>query len=107
MSDAIIVALITGACAIVAQLIISRQSTKDLYAKLDKQSETADLKLQAKLENFQAVTNEKIDELAKRVEKHNNVIERTYRLEQESALLSEKMKVANNRISDLEKGKNP
>ena len=37
----------------------------------------------------------RIDELDKKVEKHNSVVERTY-------LLEEKMKVANHRISDLE-----
>lgn len=103
MSDAIIVALITGGCAIIAQLLIARQSSKDLYAKLDKQSEMADLKLQAKIENLQAVTNEKIDELSRRVEKHNNLVERTYRLEENSAVMAEKMRNFDGRIDDLEK----
>lgn len=38
----------------------------------------------------------KLDELTKRVEKHNSVVERTY-------LLEEKVKVANHRIDDLER----
>ncbi len=45
----------------------------------------------------------KIEELSKRVEKHNNLVERMYRVEQEIELHSEKIKVANNRIGDLEK----
>lgn len=45
----------------------------------------------------------KLDELTKRVDKHNNVIERVYRLEQHEAVIDEQMKVANHRISDLEK----
>lgn len=44
----------------------------------------------------------KLDELTKRVDKHNGVIERTYKLEQNTALQEEKIKVANNRIKDLE-----
>jgi hypothetical protein len=36
MSDAVIVAIITGVFAVIGQLLISRSSTKDLYAKLDK-----------------------------------------------------------------------
>ncbi len=44
----------------------------------------------------------KLDELTKRVDKHNNTIERTYHLEEQMALQEEKMKVANHRISDLE-----
>ena len=36
MTDAIIVALITGACAIAAQLIISHRTSKDVFAALDK-----------------------------------------------------------------------
>jgi len=45
----------------------------------------------------------KIDELTKRVDKHNNVIERTYKLEELTALQEEKIKVANHRIDDLER----
>lgn len=46
----------------------------------------------------------RLDELSKRVEKHNNVIERTYKLEELTALQEEKIKVANHRIDDLERG---
>ena len=44
----------------------------------------------------------KLSELTKRVEKHNNVIERVYALEQHEAVFDEKMDVANHRIADLE-----
>lgn len=42
-------------------------------------------------------------ELEKKQDKHNDVIERTYKLEEASALHEEKIKVANHRIDDLEK----
>ena len=45
----------------------------------------------------------KIEELTKRVDKHNNVIERVYKLEQHEAVTDEQIKVANHRINDLEK----
>ena len=45
----------------------------------------------------------KLGELQKQVEKHNSVIERTYKLEEQTALQEEKIKVANHRIDDLEK----
>lgn len=93
--DAVIVALITGACAIIAQLIISKRSSQDLYAKLDKQSELADKELDSKLEKWKAVIEVKIDSLTKSVEKHNNYAQRV-------PILEEKMSVANHRISDLE-----
>lgn len=48
------------------------------------------------------LTNYKIDELTKRVDKHNNVIERTYKVEEVQAIQAEQIKVANNRIKDLE-----
>jgi hypothetical protein len=41
------------------------------------------------------LTNFRLEQLEKKVDKHNSVIERTYRLE-------EQVKVANHRISDLE-----
>lgn len=45
----------------------------------------------------------RLSELEKKVDKHNSIIERTYNLEQQTALQEEKIKVANNRIEDLEK----
>lgn len=49
-----------------------------------------------------ALIDYKLTELTKRVDKHNNVIERTYKLEEITALHEEKLKVANHRIDDLE-----
>lgn len=91
MGDAIIVALITGACAIIAQLIISKQSAKDLYAKLDKQSELADKELEGKLQKWQAVTDTKIDELTREVRAHNQFAQRMPVLEEKVASLERKV----------------
>ncbi|MCM1544271.1 MAG: hypothetical protein NC110_03130 [Ruminococcus sp.] len=48
------------------------------------------------------LTNYRIEQLEKRVEKHNNLIERTYTLEKNDELYAEKFKVMNHRINDLE-----
>ena len=48
------------------------------------------------------LTNYRIEQLEKKVEKHNNLVTRTYKLEQEFAVMDEKVKVANHRIDDLE-----
>jgi hypothetical protein len=45
----------------------------------------------------------KIEELTKKVEKHNTVIDRTYKLEEKTELQEEKIKAANHRIDDLER----
>ena len=37
------------------------------------------------------------------MEKHNNLISRTYELEKEYSVLDERVRVANHRIEDLEK----
>lgn len=87
MSEAILVAIITGVCAIVAQLIISKQSSKDLYAKLDKNSELADAKIESRLEKHQAVTDTKIEELTREVREHNNFARRVPVLEEKVANL--------------------
>lgn len=87
MSEAIIVALITGAFAVIAQLLIAKQSSKDLYAKLDKESELSDAKLDAKLEQHQAVTDTKIEELTREVREHNNFARRVPVLEEKIANL--------------------
>lgn len=48
------------------------------------------------------LVNYRLDQLSQRVDKHNNVVERTYHLEQEISVAQEQIKVANHRISDLE-----
>ena len=97
-SDAIIVALITGACAVISQIVISAKSTRELYSKLDKQSEIADERIKSEL----AVIKVEMAELRKQVEKHNSVVERTYSIEKELEVQKEQIKVANNRLKDLE-----
>ena len=48
------------------------------------------------------LTNYRIEQLEKQVEKHNQVIDRVYNLEKNEAVIEEEMKVANHRIDDLE-----
>ena len=48
------------------------------------------------------LTNYRIQELEKRVEKHNNVIERVYKLETSEAVMEEEIKNACHRIDDIE-----
>jgi DNA repair ATPase RecN len=45
----------------------------------------------------------RIEQLEKKVEKHNSIIERTFKLEEKTEVQSEQIKVANHRIEDLEK----
>lgn len=44
----------------------------------------------------------RIEQLEKKVEKHNNVLERVYVLEKNEAVIEEELKVASHRINDLE-----
>lgn len=88
MTEAIIVALITAASAVVCQLVIASSSRKTMQqAQYDSQ----------KLIEY------KIDKLSERVDKHNSVIARTYKPEQDYAVVAEQIKVANHRIEDLER----
>ena len=48
------------------------------------------------------LSNYRIEQLEKKVDKHNNLIERTYKLEQHDAVIDEEIKEANHRIDDLE-----
>ena len=96
MPETVIVAIITGACAIIGEIIISARNTKELYAKLDKQSELQDAKLDAKLERYIAKTDAKLESLTDEVRKHNNFAMKI-------PVMEEQIKVANHRIEDLEK----
>lgn len=87
MDNTIVVALIaagasvfTGIITLIGVILNSRQQSRDIDHKLDKQ---------------QAVTNTKLDELTREVREHNNFARRV-------PVLEEQMKVANHRINDLE-----
>lgn len=49
------------------------------------------------------LSNYRIEQLEKKVEKHNNLVERMYKVEENDEVTEEKIKVINHRISDLEK----
>ena len=51
----------------------------------------------------QKLTQYRIEQLEKRVQAHNNLIDRTYKLEEHAEIQDEKIRVANHRIQDLEK----
>ena len=94
MTEAIIVALI----ALAGQVIIAAVSNNGIVAKLDKQSEVNDTKIQGEMD----VIRTEVKTLREEVQKHNNLVERTYKLEERVSVTEAKIKVANHRISDLE-----
>lgn len=81
MSDAIIVAIITGGLSLIGVIVSNIHTAQSMDAKLDKQ---------------QAVTETKLEELTREVREHNNFAKRI-------PVLEEQIKVANHRIEDLEK----
>lgn len=80
MTEAIIVALITGGLSLLGVLITSSKTARDVAAKLDKQ---------------QAITDTKLEELTREVREHNNFARRV-------PVLEELVEVANHRIENLE-----
>lgn len=86
MTPEIIVAIITGLCSVLAVYLTSQKSARDVDAKLEKQQAV-----------FEAIVTERINALTEKVERHNTVIERTYRLEEKTALLEAEIKRGNDR----------
>lgn len=85
MSDAVIVAIISGICSLIVGVVSAVISAKATGNDVQKRMEIA-----------QAVTGTKLDELTREVREHNNFARRM-------PVLEEQMKVVNHRISDLEK----
>ena len=48
------------------------------------------------------LTQYRIEQLEKKVDKHNHVVERMYAIEKQVSVIDEKIKVENHRINDLE-----
>lgn len=102
MSDSIIVALITVGLALIGVIYSNRRSNNDLMSKIERSSELSDEKLRGEINVVKA----DIRTLTSKVEKHNQIMERTYSLERRMDVQEEKTRVANHRIDDLEKTKN-
>lgn len=49
------------------------------------------------------LTQYRLEQLEKKVQAHNSLIERTYKLEERTGLQEEKIRVVNHRIGDLER----
>lgn len=84
MSEAIVVAFITGGLALVGAVVTTVIT-----------SNTTLKKTETKIQISQAVTDEKITELTREVREHNNFAKRV-------PVVEEQIKVINHRISDLE-----
>lgn len=69
MDNSVIVAIVSGLCVAIPSVVATILSNN----------------------KAQALMSYRIDELDKKVEKHNKVIERTFRLEEEVHILEEKM----------------
>lgn len=86
MSEAIIVAIITGGLSLIGVIVSNNRTAQSMDKSMD-----------AKLDKQQAVTETKLEELTREVRAHNNFAQRV-------PVLEEQIKVINHRISDLEKG---
>ena len=87
MSEAIIVAIITGGLSLIGVIISNNRTAQSMDKSMD-----------AKLDKQQAVTETKLEELTREVRSHNNFAQRV-------PVLEEQIKVVNHRIADLEKEK--
>ena len=99
MSEAVIVALITGGLSLLGTILAGRRKDEKVMAEIRRRSETSDEKIRGELNVVKA----DVRTLSNRVDKHNNVLERTYELERRMDVQEEKTKVANHRIDDLER----
>ena len=50
------------------------------------------------------LTQYRLEQLEKKVQAHNNLVERTYKLEECTQIQEEKLRVVNHRLQDLERG---
>lgn len=97
MTEAVIVALITGACAVVSQLVVAKVNNDKLFAELGKRSELTDAKLKAQIDQYAAVTDTRLEELTREVRQHNNFALRMPVLEEKVAQIEKHIEGGNNK----------
>lgn len=87
MNTDIVVALIVAAGSVVCQILIN-------YSNRRKQ--------ESENEKTKSLISYRIEQLENKVNKHNNLIERTYKIEQTEAIMAEEIKAVNHRVDELE-----
>ena len=87
MTSEVIVGLITAASAVICQVLISYTGRKAGQAE--------------RAENQRLIVY-RLEQLERKVTLHNNVIDRVYKLENQTEVMRENMNVASHRIDELE-----
>lgn len=85
--ETIIGAIISAVAAIAVCIINTNSQNRKILLEMDKHN---------------AVQTEQMAQLREQVHRHNNLIERTYKLERDVALLNNREKVSEHRLEDLE-----
>ena len=80
--DNIIAALVSGLAAVLAVIITGIFNSRKLSNEFKASSRESDLKIEAKLEKYEAVTNKTIEELTREVRAHNNFAQKIPALEE-------------------------
>lgn len=87
----IVTAVISGGSAAIAAIIVaviqSKSQHNQVLAEMDKRD---------------ALQAQRIEQLEKKMDKHNQLIERTYSVEKKIELIEKDIKVTNHRLDDLE-----
>ena len=85
---------------------LAMMAMKSEYEKslMEVKSATAKImaEMSAEIQQRIALLDVKFDELTKKVEKHNGLVERTYKLESDAKVVEEQIRATNNRIKNLE-----
>ena len=103
MSDAVLVACISGGVTLAGIIVSAFYNQHKITKEFEKQSEEfqrrseqADIRIEAKIEKYTAVTDTKIEELTRENREHNQFGRRI-------PVIEEQIKVINHRIDDLER----
>jgi len=88
MNETIIISIISGVVTLIGTLLSVRSGNNKTQSQIKEHDELLAFRIKA-LEDKQ--------------DKHNSIIERTYKLEEKISVIDEKISVANHRIDDLER----
>lgn len=86
MDTNVIVAIITAGVSLIGTVITVLMANRQTLAAMSEQSKLTDENIKGKI----SVIETKIDEMSKRIDKHNQMVERTYNLESRVTVLEKK-----------------
>lgn len=96
--EVVIAAALSSIASVLAVIITGHFNNRKLSNDFKASSRESDLKIEARLDKYEAVNNTKIEELTREVRVHNNFAQKIPVIESKQAMMEQRLTVVENKV---------